>query len=212
MKTKAIAVLFLLLMIVAGGCATNKARGVIPMSANPKGLVKMETEDVVIRVFPILNKDDSKTYFDENLLSDRILAIFLEVFSKTSNETRVVSLELRRGETILQPLTTNEVYKVVKREYIGKAFLWALPTYFVGGPISAIHTYRINKEIERDIKEKEFRKEVKPFGTSGGFVWFKIPKDMAILKDKGGGLPKGVTLNLFLTVGAEKKLIELFIS
>ena len=210
MKTRTIA-LPLVIMLVAG-CASYNARGVLPMSASTQQKGSMvESDDFVIRGFPVLTKEDSKIYFDENLPGDHILGIFLEVFSKSSNEVKIVSLELKIDKTVLQPSTADEMYKVVKREYVGKACLWMLPTAFVGGPISAIHTYRINQEIERDIKEKEFGKEVKPFGTSGGFIWFKIPNKVSP-KDKGEWFPKGMVLKFFLAFGEEKKLIELPIS
>jgi len=201
----------ILLVVSLVGCAGYNTRGAMPVTSrvNDTKLIKAEKDGIAITAFPILNEDDSRRYFDENLLDYRILALFLDVFNKTSNEVKVASSELKIGQIVLEPSTTDVMYKAVKREYAGKAFLWMFPTLYIGAPISAIHTYRINKEIEADMKEKrlDFGKEIKPLGMSQGFVWFKIP-DKTSPEDKGDGLPKGMVLNLVVEIGKEKEAIK----
>jgi len=210
MKTRImLAVLLASLMGVMIGCAGYNVRGAVPLMnrIEKNKLVKMEKEGIEVTIFPIANVEDAKKYFDENIISDRMFAVFLNVFNKTSNEVKVVSSELRIGQTVLQPSTAEEMYRVIKREYGVKAFLWMFPTLYIGAPISAIHTYSVNNKIEADIKEKqmEFHKEIKPSEVLQGFIWFKVPKKAAPeYTDKG--LPKGTVLNLILE--QEKRVIE----
>ena len=199
----------ILLAVSLVGCAGYNTRGAMPVTSriDDVKLIKVEKEGVAITAFPILNEDDSKKYFDENIISDRMFAVYLTIFNKTSNEVRVISSGLKIGGIVLQPSTAEEMYKVIKREYGVKAFLWIFPTLYVGAPISATHTYYVNKKIEEDIKEKqlEFHKEIKPSEILQGFVWFKIPKKIAPgYTDKG--LPKGTILNLILE--QEKRTVE----
>lgn len=208
MKKTVMTVMILLLASLAG-CAGYNTRGAIPVTnrIDDAKLIKAEKDGIAITAFPILNEDDAKKYFDENIISDRMFAVYLSIFNKTSNEVRIVSSELRIGGTLLQYSTAGEMSNVIRRDYGIRAFFWMFPTYFVGAPISAIHTYSINKEIEADMEEKqmEFNKEIKPLEILQGFVWFKVPKKAAPeYTDKG--LPKGTVLKLILK--QEKRVFE----
>jgi hypothetical protein len=210
MKTKIIMCVFLGVLIgFMAGCTWYSAKGAIPMMdrVEENKLVKMEKEGVAITAFPILNEDDSSKYFDRNIIPGRMFAVYLSIFNKTSNEVRVISSEFRIGKTILQPSTAEEMYKVIKREYGVKAFIWMFPTYFVGAPISIAHTHYVNKKIEADMEKKqmEFHKEIKPSGILQGFIWFKVPKKVAP-EYESEGLPKGTVFNLILE--QEKRVVE----
>lgn len=209
MKTRILSVVFVAVIVLAG-CATYGTRGAMPiMDRVQDKLVVVEKDGVEVRGFPILTKEISERYFDKDLPNDHILAIFLEVSNRTSSEVRLVSSKLKVGPTVVSPSTSDIAYKAVRREYAGKAFLWAFPTYFVGTPVSVIHTYFINDTIEKDIKEKEldFNKAIGPMGKTQGFIWFEIPKKVAP-EYKDNGLPKGTTLNLSLEILEEKRLVE----
>ncbi len=210
MKRVKMAIMMMLLASLAG-CTWYSAKGAIPIMdrVEKNKLVKMEKEGIAITAFPILNGDDSSEYFDRNIISGRMFAVYLNVFNKTPNEVRVISTELRIGGTLLQPSTAEEMYKVIKREYGVKAFLWMFPTYFVGAPISIAHTYYVNKKIEADMAEKqmEFHKEIKPSEILQGFIWFKVPKKAAP-EYESEGPPKGTVLNLILILEQEKRVVE----
>jgi len=170
--------------------------GRIPQSQ----LARVEKNGVEISAFPIKKGEDSLRYFDEDLLDEGILAVYLVISNKTSDSANLNTPNLKVGEKIVAAGTSSLAYNAAKRGYGLRAFLWMFPTYFVGAPASAVHTYNVNKEMKKDLIAKsilESDREVKPFGTSQGFVWFKIP----------GDLPKEIVLNLFLEFGFTKKTI-----
>jgi len=198
-------------VLAVSGCATYNTRGAIPIlsSIEEKKLVKLEKEGIIIIAFPIATEEDSKKYFDENLLGyrivgERILAVYLDVSNKTSSAVKITSVSLKVGEAVI-PLTTAEVvYKAIKREYVGKAFLWMLPTYFVGAIPSVIHTSVINTRIEEDVKSKQFvlGAEIKAAGSAQGFIWFRVPDKVVF--DESKGFPKEMMLDLAIQIGKEK--------
>jgi len=215
MRTTRFLVVVLVVLVVATmlvGCATYNTRGSMPVISRieESRLLKAEKDGVEVKAFPILTKEDSEKYFDEDLPNNRILAIFLDISNtnrtSNSNKVKVVSSELRIGETILQPSTADVVYKAIRRGYVLKAWLWTIPTWFVGAIPSVIHTAVVNTKIEEDIKEKglNFGKAIGPMGATQGFVWFKIPKKAAPEYKSNGLLPKGTILNLILESKQEK--------
>jgi len=214
MKTRFLVVVVAVLVgLIMTSCATYNTKGAMPVMSriDQKKLVMVEKDGVEITVFPILNKEDSEKYFDENILDNRMLAVYLDVLNKTTGKVKLTSSYLEVGQMVVGSSPANVMYKVVKRNPWGRAYFWMYPTFFVGGPISAIHTYTINKEIEADIKEKQIGfSEIEPMGISEGFLWFKIPASPED-KDDGlpNGLPRGMTLGLKFKVGQEEKTLEI---
>ncbi|MFH1393235.1 MAG: hypothetical protein ABIG73_02570 [Patescibacteria group bacterium] len=197
-----LAVVFVAVAMLAS-CATYNTRGTIPNLGRieEKKIIRQSDGKVTIIAFPIMNQEDSERYFDENLLesrvfSDRILAVFLEARNNSSEIIKVDSATLKIGEVAIVSAPSDVAYKLIRREYAGKAFLWMAPTLYIGGPISLAHTANINSKIEGDLKEKAFVfGEIKANGSSVGFVWFQVSdKEMA-----GDALPKGMTLVVKLT-------------
>jgi len=157
----------------------------------------------MVTVFPILNEDDARKYFDENIVDDRILAAYLSITNKTADNIHLAASDLKLGEIIIPSSTSDLVYNSVKRAYGMRAFLWTITTYGVGGVASALHTRNINEEIEADLKEREIKKTIDPMGSSQGFIWFKVSDDVI---SEAKGFPKGMVLSLTIEMGAEKKL------
>lgn len=203
MRFFVLALMFMVLAAILAGCATYNTRGAVPILGRieEKKVVQQSDGNVVITAFPIMSQEDSERYFDENLLEsrvfrDRILAVFLEARNNSSEIIKVNSATLKIGEVAIASVPSDVVYKLIRREYTGKAFLWMFPTYFLGAPFSMMHTANINSKIEDDLKEKAFSfGEIKAYGSSVGFVWFQISdKEMA-----GNTLPKGMVLVVKLT-------------
>ena len=98
-------------------------------------------------------------------------------------------------------------YKAARREYVGKAFLWTFPTFFVGAVPSAIHTAVVNTKMEGDFKDKSFiiEREIKVGASSQGFIWFQIPEK----EISDGLLPKGMVLEIELFDGTGTITYEL---
>ncbi|MDP3048479.1 MAG: hypothetical protein Q8N12_03490 [Thermodesulfovibrionales bacterium] len=200
----------ILAVAVMSGCASYNTRGAMPIlnRVEEVKLIKAEKEGVIITAFPIISESDSKKYFDENIIDKRVLAVYTDVFNSTTSSIKLISLNLKVGqkeEVVVASMTADGMYKILKREYSVKAFLWMFPTWFVGAPVSIAHTASVNSKIEEDIKEKQFQigKEIRPKETFQGFVWFRIPKEVI---PEDNDLPKGMALKLILE--KEKKLIE----
>lgn len=175
--------LVVLMAVIMSGCASYNTIGAVPMldRIEKEKLIKVEKEGVIITAFPITNKSDSKKYFDEdifdeNIINRRVLAVYIHVSNGTANNVKVVSLSMNQKEKVVMPMAAEEMYKVLRREYFIKAFLWMFPTYFIGAPVSVVHTAFVNNGIEEDIKEKQIQlgKEIKPGQALQGFVWFRI--------------------------------------
>ena len=187
------------------GCAGFKAPSAASISmGNFEGarMVKVEKNGVEVSAFAVKTEEESRRYFDENLLKDGVLAIHLDIVSRTSDEGEILSSDLRVGKDTIPSSSSGIAYEAAKRVLSWRAIAWGLPTYFVGSAISAVHTSNVNKEIKKDLEEKSLLEsdvKIKPFGASQGFVWFKMPE-----KD----LPKGMVLNLFLALGKDRKVVK----
>ena len=170
---------------VMAGCASYTTQNV-PSQLEENKTVRAEKEDISITVFPILTKEDSKKYFDANLPGDNIMAIFVNILNTSPDVVEISAAKLSTlpRQYVLEPLQVEDVYKSSKREYVGKASLWMVLTYFVGAPVSALHTRSVNKDIEIDLQGKALKLgDVKPKTYIHGFLWFKIP-DGAIGENK----------------------------
>lgn len=194
------------------GCAAFSTQGAVPMMDRiPQNqLAHLEKDGLEISVYPIKTEEEAERYFDDNLLEDGILAVYLVLANKTSNSFNIKALTLGidEGEAI-SPLALDLVYDAVKKNYLWRAGLWGWGTGIIGLGASIFHTRSVNKDIEADIMAKsiELNKEIKPSDTVQGFTWYKLPE---ISEDKKGanGLPKEMVFNLFLESAPEKKSVK----
>ena len=140
-------------MIIAGvmaGCASYTTQSVSSQLEENK-TIRAEKEDISITAFPILTKEDSKKYFDANLPGDNIMAIYVNILNISPDVVEIVTLKLSTlpRQYVLEPMQVKEVSKSSKKGYLGKSFLWMITTYYVGAPISALHTRASIKALKR---------------------------------------------------------------
>ncbi len=214
MKTRFFVVVMMVLLVslvgFMAGCATYGAKKEFPKigQLDQDQLTKTMVRGLAMAmtVFP-LNEVEGEKYFGENLLKEDIIALYVEVSASpmaTAGDVKlgVVSLCLKPQkneniDTIVYPMSKEEVYQVIKREYWGKAVFWWFFGVYIGGPISAFHTYEVNKDIQQDLDRKllsagsDFKSGLK------GFLLFKVPKGFI----KENAIPKGMMLKLNLAVG-----------
>jgi len=180
-------------ILTLSGCATYSAKGVMPNLINPSSLTtadKLATkadEGITITVYPVTNEDEVKKFFDENLLENEILPVAARVRCSTETSLTEVSLITEGGDNIT-PMSPEEVYKVLKRDMVAKGVFWWFFGLYVGAPISAYHSYKINEQIKQDIGVEGDNGKLLKLGKITedglkGFLCFKV-KEPASIKGK----------------------------
>jgi hypothetical protein len=140
MRKIALIGLVLLTAVLAGGCASYTVQNV-PSQLDENKIVKGGDNDISITAFPILTEEDSKKYFDDDLVSKNILSVYLVIVNHSSNNIQFISSQLDIGNgKMVESFPQKDVYKLIRREYAGKSVFWLSITYGVGGPLSAAHT------------------------------------------------------------------------
>jgi len=166
------------------GCATYGANGIMPDLSAPESLkdkAKMSTKlsiGAAMSAYPIITEDESKKFFDEDLIEKKILAIAMEIRLNEPVNLVAAALNLEGAEgTTFSPMTSDEVYSVVKRSWIGRSAFWMVFVYYVGAPISAYATSKTNDKIQQDlVKNKKLLTLGKvDKGLTRGFLCFRIP-------------------------------------
>ncbi len=211
MKTRVMLFVLLLAFVGFAGCATYGAKKEFPKidQLDPDQLAKANVEGLTITAFP-LNEVEGEKYFGGNILKEDIIAVYVEVTTSpmaTAGDIKlgVVSLYLKAEknenlDNIVYPMSLEEVYQAVRREYWGKSIFWWFFGLYIGAPISALHTHEVNKEIRQDLDRKllspgfDFKSSLK------GFLLFKVPKGFV----NEGAIPKGMILKLDLAVGGNR--------
>ena len=185
MKRFSLIGLIFALAVLAGGCASYSTKSVNPTQIDESKLVKDTSNDIAVVAFPILTEKDSKDYFDENLIGEKVLAVYMSILNNTSEEIKFVSSNLsvqsdnKKLTFSSSPLATEDVYKYIKRSYAGKSIFWMSFTYFVGAPISAAHTKSVNNKIEKDLQAKILKfGNIKSKESIQGFLWFRLSDDL----------------------------------
>ena len=208
---KKIMILSVILAVVAvlavSGCAHYGAQKGLPNVEQLKSekLIRASGNGVEIAAFPLKEKEDAKRFFGEDLLDDGILAVYVKIANSGVAIVELVSCQLQFSDgSATYPMAAEDVYKILKREYVGKAFLWWFAMY-IGAPISAIHTYEVNKGIKKDIGEKLLHSgDISPGSKLRGFVWFRLSKE-AIPKNED--LLQGIKLRLILRSSREVTVV-----
>jgi len=197
--------LVLLVAVLTSGCASYYTVQNVPSQIDESKVVKAGDNDILITAFPILTKEDSKKYFDANLIGDNILAVHLSILNTSSYVFEVTASNLiikSHQQFTLASLPIKDVYKITKRSWGLKSVGWFLITYGIGGPISAAHTASVNKDVEQDLKSKVLKLgDIKPKTFTQGFLWFKIPDEAM----SDGKLPDS---ELKISIKKDGKLVE----
>lgn len=205
MKTRLVLVVVFAVAVLAmglTGCASYGTKGAIPMIGRieeQRKAVAVEKEGVIIEAIPVLTAGDSKKYFDTDDLfyGKRILAVYLDILNRNAEPIKVNSVNLVTNQVVGSSLASiDTVYDAVKKGYVGKAVVWMIPTFYFGAIPSMIHTAAINEEIRKDLVEKQFAigVEIKPLGSSQGFIWFQLKKEGM----PNGFLPAGTRLSFII--------------
>ena len=178
--------LVLLVAVLASGCASYTVQNV-PSQIDESKVVKAGDNDISITALPILTEEYSKKYFDYDLVAKNVLSVYLVIVNHSQSAIQFVSSQVDSGNgKMIEPFPQKDVYKLIRREYAGKATLWMFPTYFVGIPFSIAHTAGLNTKIEEDINKKHLNfGEIKPREFQQGFLWFKLPDDVVLEEIKG---------------------------
>jgi len=199
--------------VIFAGCASYTVQNV-PSQFDENKVVKAGDNDISITAFPILSEEDSKKYFDYDLVAKNVLSVYLVIVNHSQNSIQLISSNVvLENDKVVTPYPQKEVYKMVRREYVGKSSFWWFFGLYVGAPISAAHTSGVNTKIEEDINKKNLNSgEIKPKEFQQGFVWFKLPDDIVLeeLGDKKLSLKvvlkkDGKLINHDLTFSAPKK-------
>jgi len=178
--------LVLLVAVLASGCASYTVQNV-PSQIDESKVVKAGDNDISITALPILTEEYSKKYFDYDLVAKNVLSVYLVIVNHSQSAIQFVSSQVDSGNgKMIEPFPQKDVYKLIRREYAGKATLWMFPTYFVGIPFSIAHTAGLNTKIEEDINKKHLNfGDIKPREFAQGFLWFKLPDDVVLEEIKG---------------------------
>ena len=83
--------LILAVAVVVSGCASYTVQS-MPSQLDENKVVKAEKEDISVTAFPILTEEDSKRYFDKNLIGKNILAVYFVI---VNYDKKMFSLFLR---------------------------------------------------------------------------------------------------------------------
>ncbi|MDP2279489.1 MAG: hypothetical protein Q8K51_14840 [Nitrospirota bacterium] len=175
-------IVLILAVAVMAGCASYTVQSV-PSQLDENKIVKAEKDDISVTAFPILTEEDSKRYFDANLPRENVMAIYVNILNTSPNIVEIIASNLivHSRQQSIEPLPIEKVYKVVKRNWVGRSAVWMLGLY-VAAPISAIHTASVNKDVEQDLKGKVLKigDVIKSKTFTQGFLWFKLPDDVAL--------------------------------
>jgi hypothetical protein len=172
--------------VLASGCASYTVQNV-PSQIDESKVVKAGDNDISITALPILTEEDSKKYFDYDLVAKNVLSVYLVIVNHSQSAIQFISSQVDSGNgKMIEPFPQKDVYKLIRREYAGKASAWFLISYGLGGPISAGHTASVNTKIEEDINKKHLNfGEIKPREFQQGFAWFKLPDDVVLEEMRG---------------------------
>lgn len=174
------------------GCATYGAKGVTPNLGDPSSLAAKERvavkagEGFVVKVYPVVTEKEVKDCFDEDLLDNKILPIFVEIQTESEN-VGLIAATLNSNGITNPAMTPGDLYGVMKRDWFGRSTIWFFTTYGVGGVVSAIATNQTNKKIEQDLTGAEGSEDGKllkfgklPKGNlRKGFLCFRTPSAAA---------------------------------
>lgn len=198
MKRFLLIVLVLAIAVVMSGCASYLVQNV-PSQIDENKIVKAGDDDISITAFPILTKEDSKKYFDADLMGNGVMAVHLSILNTSSNVIEVTASNLivqSNQRSVLASLPIENVYKIVKRSWGEKSTFWLFFGAYVGAPISAAHTASVNKDVEEDLQGKYLKfGDIKPKTFGQGFLWFKIPDE---------AMPNGKLLGSELKISIKK--------
>jgi hypothetical protein len=180
-------VVVVLLSGMFSGCATYFAKGVMPDTNNPslvdKAKLSTKTgEEIVVTAYPLTTEDETKKYFDENLLNDGIVAVYLEIQNNSSQSVKLITATFETNEkdavkTVrAQAMAKEDVYGVIKRDWLLRSTVWFFTTYMIGGPVSAGATAATNQLIKNDLTEKilNFSDEIGSKKSIKGFICFRV--------------------------------------
>ena len=123
--------LVLLAAVLANGCASYNIQSV-PSQIDESKTVKVEDNDTTITAFPILTEEDSKKYFDKNLIGNNLLAVYLNVLNTSPSVVEIIKSNL-----IIQAQQPSALARCHKKMFIKlleevgpenqqRGFSWAL--------------------------------------------------------------------------------------
>lgn len=185
--------LVVLVMALASGCASYTTKFVNTAQVDESKLVKNTSNDISVVAFPILTGKDSKDYFDEDLISKEVLAVYLNILNSAPGDINFVNASLsdQSGKEYAQ-LPKEKVYGYIRRGYGAKSIFWLSITYGVGGPISAGHTKSVNNKIEEDLQAKMLKfGSIRSKESTQGFLWFKLSEE--VISEKNARLALKLT-------------------
>ncbi|MFA5098761.1 MAG: hypothetical protein WC461_00890 [Candidatus Paceibacterota bacterium] len=193
MKTRMFLVLvvFVAFFATMTGCATYGAKGVMPNINDPSFVAdkeKVATKmggNITVSGYEISTEEESKKYFDEDLLGKSIVPIFVSVdIQKNGTDIAnliAATLNIKNGDntTTKSPMTTQEMYEVVKRGWLARASAWGVSTYYIGFFPSVAATVWTNSNIKEDLEKSKMLNLGTVREKAKGFLCFRVPeKDM----------------------------------
>ncbi len=187
---KVVVIVMLAGLVSLVGCATYNARGIV---ANPdnfslvdKNRMSTKNGDGIVATAILLTKDEVKKYFDEDLLGEGIVPVFIDLQCDDPIVFTAVTLSVDGAKTMAIPMTSEDLYAVIKRDWFLRATGWFFTTYMVGGPVSALDTYFTNRRIRTDLDSGKILSfgSIKK-GATFGFLCFRATKENVSKQNEG---------------------------
>ena len=168
--------------MVASVLSVN-ACGATPFPAYPARPISdhshsLSQEGLVVAVRPVTSEQEAETYFGTDLLSNRVLAVFLTVENQTPMSSFIVSKDRIALTTERIPAPGGAAGTGVGSPTAG--MVMATVSVALVSPLGAIIAAGMverSNAIRHNLLAKEFRSDtISPGQTARGFLYFQIPE------------------------------------
>ncbi len=174
---------FLLIVCFASGCATYDpvVKG-SPASLDPSkpNVAKAAKGDLTLYVEEYATQAKSEAAFDTRLAEEGVLPLLILIQNGGQHEHEVKATDIvLRGKTAVQGLTAEQAASKAERSAVGRALGWSMIVPIISIPVavvgSAVHTSKVNKQIQQDFAAKRLADGViAPSKDRSGFVFFDL--------------------------------------
>jgi hypothetical protein len=175
----------LMLVIFLCSCASHKVVHQSNLTYDLESQKNKVSENGVdLMTKPIHLKSELKTYFDQDLLKDRILPVQVSI-TNNSDEEFYLSTD---GIYLTDPsqnnyhvLPVDDVIEKAKKSYWRTAG-WGVAFGLLGAVPSLINVSSTNKKIKADYESRVLKSGKMPHGAvTEGLVFFAVPENMTTL-------------------------------
>lgn len=175
--------IFLVTAFFGSGCATYDpvVKG-SPASLDPSkpNVAKAAKGDLTLYVEEYATQAKSEAAFDTRLAEEGVLPLLILIQNGAQHEHEVKATDIvLLGKTAVQGLTAEQAASKAERSAVGRALGWSMIVPIISIPVavvgSAVHTSKVNKQIQQDFVAKRLADGViAPSKDRSGFVFFDL--------------------------------------